>query len=128
MNYLFGSSGAARSREVEIALTDVFVSSRYRNLTQSEGWFELLACDRRSGQVDVTHRHTLSPGFYADPAVAAKQVSGLIQSMTKPRDTRQPVGIELVYDQRTQRTRLKFNSGARGLRLGKVLARLWGFV
>jgi hypothetical protein len=126
--YVFGSSSQSRSREVEVALTDIFVPSQYRNVTETEGWFDLHVRNAQSGQVRLTHHNSLPACFYADPAHAAQAVSGMIATMTKTRDTRRKAPVQIVYDANTHHGLIKFHhDGAVGIRLGQDLARLWGF-
>jgi hypothetical protein len=126
--YVFDSQSGGRQREVEIALTDIFVPSSYRNVTASGGWFELYVRANKKAELTLHSRLTLPTDFYGDLGLTAKLVNGLILTSMKRRLTRQRAPVTIVHNPKTGHSHLAFADGQVGIRMGVDIARLWGFV
>ena len=121
--YLFHGPAHGHHREVEIALAEVFLPSRYHNVTAERGWWEIHVQGRRNKKWTELPRQSVEPGFYANPRTLSLTVNEAIVKTLKQSKHAGAVTIEIS----TEGAHIAFASGAVAIRLGLDLARLWGF-
>jgi len=118
--YLFHGPAHGHRREVEIALAEVFLPSRYLNVTAERGWWEVHALSRR--RWTLLTRQSVEPGFYGDPSKVAEDVNNAIIKVLKKPNQEGTISIEIG-----EQAHIAFSTGGLAIRLGLDLARLWGF-
>ena len=118
--YLFHGPAHGHRREVEIALAEVFLPSRYLNVSAERGWWEVHALSRRKW-IPLA-RESVDPGFYGDPGKLATDVNNAIIKLLKKPNQEGTVSIEIG-----EQTHIAFSTGELAITLGLDLARLWGF-
>ena len=120
--YLFHGPSHGHHREVEIALAEVFLPSRYRNVTATHGWWELHVQGRHK-KWGVLLRQSVEPGFYVEPHKLALPINEAIIKTLKQTKHAGAATIEIE----TAGAHFAFTTGTVGIKLGLDLARLWGF-
>ena len=147
---VFGTSAWGRTKWVEIALTDIFVDSRYDNVTLGSGWVRVThrvtkkkvtekkkkkkredeweeRVDRDRGY-DFDRTHVLA-GFYENPSKPIEQINKWLEGrVTKVHDTRADdvADIVLSYDQHSRKTKVTFHAHTLGIEFGADIARIFG--